>query len=74
MATNNQLSKLVRLFTTFKSHLTIFIIANVMLWAIWFLTDGTNINSFPLYISVSWFVILAIHYLVAYEKIQAQKK
>lgn len=73
METRSQLSRLVKLFTTFKSHLTIFIVVNVVLWAIWLLGSRRDLNSFLIYISLIWFAILAIHYIVAYEIFNVKK-
>jgi hypothetical protein len=73
MESKSQIRKLVKWVTTFKSHLTIFIVANMVLWAIWLLNNAFDFNSLPLYISVIWSVILVIHYLVAYEKIKLTK-
>jgi purine-cytosine permease-like protein len=69
----NQLQKLVKLFTTFKTHLSIFIIANAVLWAVWLLTDTTSIYSVPLYISFAWSVILLVHYFIAYRKFRKNR-
>ena len=74
MESKNQISKLARLFVNFKSHLTIFIIINLLIWSFWLITDGSNLNSWPLYISVGWAIILAIHFLIAYEVFQLKKK
>jgi hypothetical protein len=73
MESKSQIRKLVKWVTTFKSHLTIFIVVNMVLWAIWLLNNAFDFNSLPLYISVIWSVILVIHYLVAYEKIKLTK-
>jgi len=73
MESKNQIRKLAKLLITFKSHLTIFVVVNMILWAIWLVKDGSDINSLLLYISISWSVILMIHYLVAYEIIKFRK-
>jgi len=74
MESKNQIRKRAKLFVNFKSHLTIFIIVNIILWTIWLITDGTNLNSWQLYISISWAVILTVHFLITYEVFQLKKK
>jgi hypothetical protein len=73
MESKSQIRKLAKLLMSFKSHLTIFIIGNMLLWAIWLLNNSFDFNSLPLYISVTWSVILMIHYLVAYEIFKLKK-
>jgi hypothetical protein len=40
----------------------------------WLLTGTSDFNSLFLYISIIWSVILAMHYLVAYEILKTNKK
>jgi hypothetical protein len=73
MESKSQIKKLARLLMTFKSHLTIFIVGNMILWGIWLIDNDFDFNSWPMYISISWSVILVIHYLVAYEIFKLKK-
>jgi hypothetical protein len=74
MEPKNEIKKQAKSFVTFKSHLTFFILANIVIWTLWLINDGTDLNSWPLYISIGWAVILAIHFIFAYELFQPKKK
>jgi hypothetical protein len=41
---------------------------------IFLLSNQAGFDSLPLYISIVWFVVLIIHWLVAYEKFRINKK
>jgi hypothetical protein len=74
MKTKNTVQKLFKLLTAFKTHLTIFIIVNSVLWLIWMLRGTTDFNSMLLYITITWSAILTVHYAIAYEIFQTSKK
>ena len=74
MNKKSQIQKLVKLFIAFKTHLTVFVAVNAVLWIAWLLKGTTDFNSSLLYISIIWSVILVVHYLVAYEIFQTNKK
>jgi 2TM domain len=74
METKTHLRKLLKLFFNFEIHLTLFIIVNSVLWMIFLLSNQAGFDSLPLYISIVWFVVLIIHWLVAYEKFRINKK
>jgi lysylphosphatidylglycerol synthetase-like protein (DUF2156 family) len=76
MITKNQIQKLVKLFTTFSAHLSIFLIVNAVLWAVWLLILNRpfDFTSWPLYVSSSWLAILVIHFLVTYYKFRVGEK
>lgn len=75
MLTKNQARKLVKLFTTFNTHLSIFILVNAVLWGAWlFVLNRTfDFKSWPLYFSVGWLIILAVHLLVTYTEFRIKK-
>lgn len=62
---DNQLLRLVRVFTVFKTHVSIFIVVMALLWLIWLFGDRTKILPWPVYPSFIWSVILLVHYMVA---------
>ena len=72
MDSKNQLQKLIKLFTTFSTHFTIFIVTNIIFWGIWLFSQPFSFYSLPFYVSAVWFVILAIHCLVAYQKFKTK--
>jgi 2TM domain len=74
METKSHLRKLVKLFFSFEIHLTIFIIANSVLWMVFLLSNQAGFDSLPLYISIIWSAVLIVHCLVAYEKFRVNKK
>jgi hypothetical protein len=74
MKTKSQVQKLFKLLTAFKTHLTIFLIVNSILWLIWMLRGTVDFNSLLLYITIIWSAILVVHYAVAYEIFQTNKK
>lgn len=58
----------------FKIHLSIFFLANLMLWVIWYFIfrggeDPTSAKAFNavLFVSIVWFIIIIAHYLIAYQ-------
>jgi|CXWL01.1.fsa_nt_gi hypothetical protein len=61
----NQMWHLVRVFSGFKSHLSIFIVVNGLLWVIWLFVGGIAVHPWPLYPSGIWGVVLLIHYFAA---------
>jgi lysylphosphatidylglycerol synthetase-like protein (DUF2156 family) len=75
MITKSQIQKLVKLFTTFSTHLSIFLIANAILWAAWvFLFKRSfDFKSWPLYFSAIWLAVLIVHFLFAYYKFRVRK-
>lgn len=66
MITKNQIQKLVKLFTVFTTHLTIFIFMNLILWGVWLIYRPFSFYSWPFYVSAVWLTILVIHLLVTY--------
>ena len=74
MKTKNQIQKLAKLFIAFKTHLTVFVLVNAILWIGLLLKGTVDLNSSLLYISIAWAVILLAHWLVAYEIFQTNKK
>jgi hypothetical protein len=73
MKSEYEARKWIRLFASFKSHLTVFIIANVILWVIWLAGRSFNFNSFPVYISLVWLAILVIHCIIVYKVFKIKK-
>ncbi len=56
--------------TSFKMHLTIFLLTNAFLWVVWlFLFKGKDDQTFLtaiLFVLIVWLLGLIIHYLIAY--------
>jgi len=65
MKKDNQLLRLVRVFTVFKTHSSIFIVVMALLWLIWLFGNRAEIMPWPVYPTFIWSVILLIHYLIA---------
>jgi hypothetical protein len=74
MVTKNQIQKLVKLFTTFTTHLTIYISINVILWLFWLFYKPFSFYVWPFYVSSIWFTLLVIHLLVTYNVIRINEK
>ena len=54
---------------SFKSHLLVYIVINVFLWAIWYFTSGDYYNRgipWPAWTTAGWGIGLTFHYLGAY--------
>lgn len=73
METKTQLQKLIRLFTSFSAHFTIFVVVNTALWVIWLSNQPFQFYSWPVYVSTIWLALLAIHCVVAYEIFSLKK-
>ncbi|TWF44284.1 2TM domain-containing protein [Chitinophaga polysaccharea] len=54
----------------FKSHLIIYLVINLGLWAVWFLTDSNKLHGtpWPVWTSLGWGSALAFQYFNAYHK------
>jgi len=53
----------------FKSHLTVYIIVNVFLWALWYFGGYKNYRSslpWPAWTTLGWGVGVAFHFISAY--------
>jgi 2TM domain len=50
----------------FKTHLSIYVIVNAMLWAIWFFTGGVHTHPWPIYPTCIWGVGIISNYFSAY--------
>ncbi|MFD1605556.1 2TM domain-containing protein [Flavobacterium artemisiae] len=48
----------------FRIHLLVFVLANPIIWAVWFLTDTTYL--WPVWQTGSWAIGLLFHYLGVY--------
>jgi hypothetical protein len=71
VTSDERLWKIARKRATFKRHLTIYIVINLFLWAIWwFSTESRGIYTgpipWPLWSSLGWGLGLAFNYLDAY--------
>ena len=55
---------------SFKSHLGVYIVVNIFLWAIWFLTAdndaGRGRYPWPVWSTLGWGIGLLFHFLGAY--------
>lgn len=60
---------------SFKIHLTVFVVVNLVLWCLWFtifnaiVTDETIADAIlktSVCITVVWFLIVLVHYLIVY--------
>ncbi|MFY0253397.1 2TM domain-containing protein [Chitinophaga sp. 30R24] len=54
----------------FKSHLIIYLVVNMGLWAVWFLTDSDKIKNtlWPAWLALGWGTALAYQYFNAWHK------
>ncbi|NLR78547.1 2TM domain-containing protein [Chitinophaga eiseniae] len=54
----------------FKSHLIIYLVINLGLWAVWFLTDSNKLHGtpWPVWTSLGWGIALGFQYFNAYHK------
>jgi len=58
--------------TAFKRHLTVYLIINLFLWAIWYFTGtpySDNGIPWPVWSTFGWGIGLAFHYMGAYVSI-----
>lgn len=69
-----QLWDLAKRRASFKSHMVVYIVVNIFLWAVWFFSKG-GYNSFeigrrsfpwPAWPTLGWGIGLAFHYIGAY--------
>lgn len=74
METRRQIWKLVKLFTKFENHFLLFIAVNLILWIIALISGVKDLNSWPMYITLSWLAVLVIHCLVTYFKFQKNQE
>jgi hypothetical protein len=57
---------------SFKKSLSVYIIVNIFLWALWYFTDGESYSwsvrrwPWPLWTSLGWGVGIALQYVGAY--------
>lgn len=65
MKKDNQLLRLVRVFTVYKTHAGIFIAVMALLWLIWLFGSRAEIMPWPVYPTFIWSIILLIHYIFA---------
>jgi len=65
MIKDNQLLRLGRVFTVFKTHASIFITTMALLWLIWLFGSRAEIIPWPVYPAFIWSIILLIHYIIA---------
>jgi hypothetical protein len=84
---DEQLWKIAKSRTAFRSHLITFLIINCFLWAVWFFTDHDHTGTpWPAWVGISWGLALAFQYFNAwhrdpfgdtlneYEKLQQEKQ
>lgn len=54
----------------FKSHVFLYILINLLLWVVWafiFRTkDDTTFFTCILFVTIVWFIILMVHYIIVY--------
>ena len=57
---------------SFKKSITVYIIVNIFIWALWFFTDKNNYSwnvnywPWPLWASLGWGIGIAMQYVSAY--------
>jgi hypothetical protein len=65
-----RLWKIAKRRAAFKQSLYVFIIINIMLWLIWWFTDGRKENNsswpWPVWISIFWGIAILFQYVQAY--------
>ena len=64
----------VKVFRGFKIHFTIYIIAILLLWIVFFGGGGKfDSKAWPLYLTLGWGAGLLIHFYLAYREFQKNK-
>ena len=63
---DKQLHELARKRVEFRTHLTVYLVINAMLWIIWYFT-GSN-YPWPIWPMFGWGVGLTFHYLFDYRR------
>ena len=51
----------------FKTHLSVYIVVNAMLWLIWFFTGGIHAYPWPIWPTAGWGIGIIFNYLGAYK-------
>ena len=67
---DERLWRIAKARATFKSHLIIYLVINLGLWAVWFLTDSNKLHGtpWPVWTSLGWGIALGFQYFNAYHK------
>ncbi len=63
---NEQLWKEAKARADFKIHLTVYLIINSGLWALWLVTGGVNSYPWPIWPSIGWGAGLVANYFSVY--------
>jgi len=51
----------------FKTHLTVYLIINALLWIIWLFTGGTQTYPWPIWPTIGWGIGIIFNYLGVYK-------
>jgi hypothetical protein len=65
---DDRLWRIAKARASFKSHLIIYLVINLGLWAVWFLTDSDKSHStpWPVWPTLVWGILLAFLYFNCY--------
>jgi hypothetical protein len=73
--TDPEIKHEINVFSAFKKHLVVFLVANSLVWLAWFASGGQlNLYSLPTYVSMAWGFILMAHLLLAYNSFRTINK
>jgi len=62
-----ELWQLAKARADFKTHLSVYLIINAMLWLIWLLSGGVHTHPWPMWPTLGWGVGLLFNYLAVYK-------
>ncbi len=64
---NEQLWQQAKARADFKTHLTVYLIINGVLWLIWLFSSGTHSHPWPVWPTLGWGIGLLFNYLDVYK-------
>lgn len=71
---DKQLLRQVKALFTFRNHVTLYVVAVLLMWCIWFISGGrTRMLDWPLYIAMGWGSVLLVHFIIVYRKFRNKK-
>ena len=71
---DNEIVHEVKVFRNFRIHLSIYIVIMACIWLIYWLRGGViSLYTWPVYLSMAWGFIVALHLLVAYRAFRNSK-
>ncbi len=71
---NDQLWQQAKARVDFKSHLTVYVIINALLWLIWLFSSGIYSYPWPIWPTIGWGVGVLFNYLGVYKSVNSVEK